>query len=643
VVWPFGRGIGNFREMPENSQSLSWEEKVASLPASPGVYLFRDAEGKVLYVGKAKSLRARVRSYTKEGGDGRYHVQFLQPKIAELEFIVTDTENEALILENNLIKKHRPRYNLRLRDDKTYYHLRLTLSDPFPRLSLTRRPKKGGQDLLVGPFSSSAAVKETIRTLQEIFPLRRCEGIFRRRERACLNSQIGKCLGPCAEMVGAEEYAKMIEQVVRFLKGQSHELVGEMKAAMAAAAAAEEFERAASLRDRIAAIERTLERQKVDLTRPRDRDVIGFARQGDRVALHRLGYRGGVLLISETDSFARVSLPDEEALGSYLGQLYVDRQEAPDEVLAPFMPADAELLIATLGAARGKKMLIRVPVRGEGRQLVALARSNAEETLKREAQRGEDLARAIEELQRRLHLPRLPRWIEGVDISILAGEAAVGSLVKFSDGEADKNGYRRYKIKTVEGVNDYDMMREVLTRRFSRALREGQPLPDLLLLDGGKGQLNVALAVLADLGIKDLPTAGLAKDREIGEALSAELKKKGERVFIPGVKDPVPIKPGTAALFLLQRLRDEAHRFAISYHKLLRGKSVQRSVLEKIPGIGPKKARALLKHFGGIVKLREASIEEISGVEGISATDADAVKKFLAGEIESASGQSSPA
>lgn len=607
----------------------TWKEKVAALPALPGVYIFKDSSGRVLYVGKAKSLRTRARSYTKEGGDGRYHVRFLQTKIADLDFIVTDTEKEALILENNLIKKYRPRYNIDLRDDKTYYHIRLTLSEPRPRLVLTRRPKKGGVDMLFGPFSSSGAVKETIRTLQEIFPLRRCQSRFRLRERPCLNFQIGKCIGPCAEKVGEEEYKQVVDQVIRFLKGRRPELVSDLKKQMKEASKAQEFELAATLRDRVQAIDKTLEQQKVDSVHPVDRDVIGFYREGDRVVIHRLGYRAGVLLMSDTHGFTKVSLPDDEVLSSFLAQFYPERGEPPEEILAPFMPADHELLKASFSEARGRHCTIRVPVRGEWKKLVELAAKNAQETWKRESERGEDRARAMAQLHKRLRLGRLPGWIECVDISILGGENAVGSMVKFIEGEPDKSGYRRYRIREVEGTNDYGMMQEVLTRRFKRALNEGRPLPDLLVVDGGKGQLNVALAVLSELAIEGLEVIALAKDKEIGEPLSKDLRKKGERVFVPGAKDPVTIKPGTAGLHLLQRVRDEAHRFAISYHKNLRGKKLKRSALEDVPGIGKKKAKALLKHFKGIAKIRNAAPREIASVPGITNNDADRIKSFL--------------
>jgi excinuclease ABC subunit C len=323
---------GNKLDMKEK-KSPKWEEKAKDLPPRPGVYIFKDKNEKVLYIGKAKSLRARVRSYTRDAGDGRPHIIFLRKRIHDLDFIVTDNEKEALILENNLIKKHRPRYNIRLRDDKTYFSIRLTLSEKYPRLILARRPKKGGEDAIFGPFSSSGAVKETMRMLQEIFPLRRCSKKFRYRDRACLNFQIGKCVGPCTKNVTEEEYKEIALQVLKFLKGQKPQLIVALKKEMLLASESEEFEKAAAARDRILAIEKTLEKQKVDSAKPMDRDIIGYYREGDRVVVHRLGYRGGVLLLSVSHSFARVNLPDDEVLSSFISQLFPERGRPPEELL----------------------------------------------------------------------------------------------------------------------------------------------------------------------------------------------------------------------------------------------------------------------------------------------------------------------
>ncbi len=606
---------------------MSWEDEATALPSAPGAYIFKDAEGNVLYVGKAKNLRARCRAYIRENADNRYHIRFLRGRIRKVEYIITDTEAEAVILENNLIKKHKPRYNIRLRDDKTYFHLRLTTDESFPRLMLTRRPRKGGNDLLLGPFSSSGAVKETLRTVQEIFPLRRCKSpALKKRDRPCLNYQIGKCSGPCADKISQEEYQKTVGQVVEFLKGSRGDLVRDLKEQMAEASLNEEFEKAAMLRDRIHAVQKAMEKQKVDSVRPVDRDVIGLYREGDRLVVHRLGFRSGVLLSSRSHNFVRVNIPDAEALSSFLSQLYPEKAKPPPEILVSVMPEDADLLQESFSKELGKKCVIRVPERGETAKLVRMAVKNAEETLKRESEKGKDRDRAVAELQSRLRLSKPPLHIECVDISLTGGTDAVGSVVKFTNGGPDKSGYRRYRIRTVEGINDYDMMREVLTRRFKRAQQEGAELPDLLVVDGGKGQLNVARAVLDDLGIDSVSAAALAKDRETPSEKD-DRKRKGEKVYVPGAKDPVAIKPGTAALFLLQQIRDEAHRFAVSYHKKVRGNTYRRSGLEEVPGIGKKKAAALIKHLGGVAGVKKASLEELKNVPGISARDAENLKE----------------
>ena len=605
------------------------ELKVAELPAAAGVYLLKDAEGKVIYVGKAKSLRARVRSYLSDRGDERAQLRFLRGRLADVEVVVTGNEKEALILENNLIKRYQPRYNVRLRDDKTYYHLKLTTSEPFPRLLLARRPVKG-RDLLFGPYASSVAVKETIALLQEIFPLRRCsEPIFRHRSRPCLNCQIKKCLGPCCQLISPEDYQKIVDQVALFLKGKDTDLLDQLRREMEEASDSMEFERAAGLRDQIRAIEATLQKQKVDIPDPVDRDVFGLAREADRVEIHRLGFRYGTLLISRGFALNRVSLPDAEVLGSFLKQFYAGEEFVPEEVLISLPVEDAELLAELLSERRGRKVTVAAPERGEKKRLVEMAEENARQALSKAAARAEQTNRALEELQHKLRLTKRPGWIEGYDISNLMGRQAVGSLVKFVEGEPDKSGYRRYQIKTVEQSDDYAMMQEVLTRRFRRALAEGQALPDLVLLDGGKGQLNIGREVLKELGIKDLAVVALAKEREIGEALSAELKKKGERVYLPGVKDPVWMPAHTAGLHLIQRIRDEAHRFAITYHRRLRGKAAVRSELDQIPGIGPKKRNLLLKHLGGVERIKQTSVEELALVPGISRSDAERIRHYF--------------
>ncbi len=602
--------------------------KVDNLPTSHGVYLLKDKEARVIYVGKANNLRSRVRSYLAAEGDGRFQIRFLQTRLADLEVIVTDTEKEALILENNLIKQYRPRYNVRLRDDKTYFHLVLTTSEKYPRLLLARRPSKN-KDLVFGPFSSSSAVKQTIYMLQEIFPLRRCTGRkFSLRERPCLNYEINKCLGPCAEDVSEEDYQAMVREVLLFLKGRRTELAEELNSAMLEASEAREYEKAAVYRDRLRAIEATIEPQKVEAATELDRDVFGFYREGDRLMVHRLGFRSGLLLISKSYSLNRMRLDDEEVLGSLVKQLYTTEEFIPPEVLLPFGIEDAGSLAELMSETRGTKVNILVPVRGQKKRLVEMAQSNARETLKAALDRDEQLKHAIGELKRKLRLPVEPRWVECYDISNIMGQLAVGSMVKFQDGEPDKSGYRRFRIKSVDGSDDYAMMNEVLTRRFKRALSEGQELPDLLVMDGGKGQLNIALSVLDELGVQGVSVVSLAKPK-VEKARGEE--GAADKVYLPRVKDPVRLARNSAGLHLLQRLRDESHRFAITYHRSRRKKSTLRSALEDIPGIGPKKQKNLLRHLGSLKRIKEAGIEELTSVPGIGKAEAQKIRNYLHG------------
>jgi len=608
-------------------------DKLNKIPAQPGVYIFKDDKNAVLYVGKAKNLRSRVRSYFSET-DNRFLIPFLKARIKDLEFIVTDTEKEALLLENNLIKKYQPRYNLRLRDDKTYFHLKLTTSEKFPRLLLTRRPDKS-RDMVFGPFASSKKVKETISLLLKLFPLRRCESRrFILRERPCLNYEIGKCPGPCAGKISENDYQSLVESVIKFLRGQGKEVLQDLTAQMKTASEKMEFEKAARLRDQIQAIQYTLEKQKVEVNLPLDRDALGYYREADRAVIFRLGYRNGVLILGHPYFLRGIKLDDPETLGSFLKQLYLSQNFIPREILVPFQIEDQDLLQEWLSEQAKHKVEIMVPERGDKAGQVQLANANAKQALLTSREKEKIKQDALMELKQTLRLEKIPHWIECFDISNLGEKLAVGAMVKFLDGEPDKTGYRRYRIKGVDEQNDYQMMKEVLSRRFKRALEEKQELPDLIILDGGKGQLNIALKVAQELGIKHLEIVSLAKEREIGEPMSAELKKKPERIFLPGVKDPIRIK-SEPALHLLQRIRDEAHRFALTYHKKLRQKALSQSALMDIPGIGEKKKRALLKHFGSLKQIRNATLEELKSTPGISSKDAERVFNFFRTQAKS--------
>jgi len=605
-------------------------EKAAGLPSQPGVYIFKDDKGQVIYVGKAVNLKNRVRAYFNET-DERPQIQFLRPRIKDIEFVVTDTEKEALILENNLIRKHQPRYNIRLRDDKSFLYLKLTTSEKFPRLILVRRgiARKKNQDMVFGPFASARAVRETVRLLQNIFPVLRCATPrFHFRDRPCVNYEMDRCPAACAGLISEQAYKQGIDQLVRFLRGEGKDLVSELEAEMNAASEKTEFEKAGRIRDRIQAIKDTLEKQKVEVNAPVDRDVIGYHREADRAVVFRLGYRQGMLIIGHPYLIRNPRLEDKEALGSFLKQFYLGQSFIPKEILLPFAIEDQDLLKSSLEDQAKRQVEVSVPERGEKRAMVELAHTNAKQALEASAEKEKLRADALQELKRIFSLKKVPGWIECYDISNLGEKLAVGSMVKFLDGEPDKSGYRRYRIKGIDTQNDFEMMREVLFRRFKRALAEEQEMPDLIILDGGKGQLNIALEVLKELGIRGIDAVALAKEREIGKALSDKLEKKPERVYLPGRKDPVRIKREPAKS-LMTRIRDEAHRFAITYHRKLRRKAFTRSIILEIPGIGPKKQRALLKFFKSVKKIREANADALSSVPGISKSDIDHIRSFF--------------
>jgi excinuclease ABC subunit C len=604
---------------------MDLEAKLALMPAQPGVYLMKDREGAVLYVGKAKNLRSRVRSYFRKSGDGRYRMQFLIPNVEDIEFLVTDTEKEALILENTLIKQHKPRFNVNFRDDKAYVNLRLDPRERYPRLTVVRRPARDGA-LYFGPYASSQAVRETLRTLSRIFPLRLCtDHVFNARTRPCLYYQIHRCSAPCVPgYVTDEEYRAIVEQTALFLRGRDEELLKMLYAQMHEASAALRFEEAGRLYRRIRAIERTLERQKVTSAQDRDQDVFGFFREADQVEIQRLTVRGGKLLGGKSDLFSGQLSSDAEILESYINQYYADGHEIPEEILLPFELEGRDGLAELLGERRGKRVSVLVPERGEKRGLVAMANKNAELSFRARRERERSQQALLQQLQERLHLRNFPRRIECFDMSNIQGANPVGAMVVFTDGEPDKARYRKFQVKTVRGPDDFASMYEVLSRRYARALEEDD-LPDLVVVDGGKGQLNIAQAVLWELGIEGPDLISIAKSRLKPQPGNADKRRTDERLFLPGRKNPVILPANSPALFLLQRMRDEAHRFAITYHKARRAKATVHSALDDLPGIGPKRRRALLQHFGSVRALAEASPEAIQAVAMVSRRLAEAI------------------
>ena len=576
------------------------QSKLAHLPDQPGVYLFKDRSGDVLYIGKAARLADRVRTYFLRSADHTPKTSLLVSQIADLETMVTRSELEALILESNLVKRHRPRFNVVLRDDKQYPYLRLPVKDRFPRLSIVRRVQKDGA-LYYGPYTPAGALRETLKVIKKVFPLATCTiDIDGTAERACIEFEIKRCMAPCTGQQTQEDYHRIVRQVRQFLEGHDRELVDELRSQMDVAATREEFEEAARLRDRIFKIERTLERQRITQTASIDQDVIGIARHGASVDLQLLFVRGG-LLIGRKDFFwlESADATDEELVRSAVEQFYNKEGQPPRELLIPVDIPDADLLARWLSDKRGETVRVLAPERGTKHQLVLLAEENAAAALA-DHLRNEELDRqAGEELQRLLRLETAPRRIEGFDISNTMGNQSVASLVTWEDGRMKKSDYRRFKIAGVQGANDFASMHEVVMRRYGGM--EDLPRPDLVLIDGGLGQLASARAALREVGHPELAVIGLAKAK--GE--------KDERVYLPGRKNPIILRADSPATHLLQRIRDEAHRFAVTFHRKLRGKTFVTSQLDQIIGIGSITRTKLLKRFGSLANLAQASEEAL--------------------------------
>ena len=604
---------------------MSLEDKIRQLPNSPGVYLMLDATGEIIYVGKARSLRQRVRSYFGASTDSRYHVKFLVARVADIKVMLTDTEQEALLLENTLIKQHHPRYNLSLKDDKTYFSLRLDPREEFPRFNVVRKiPRDGAR--YFGPYASASAAREVLRQLQRMFPLRhyplaRCKA----RKRPCLYHQIGQCSAPCCGLISAEDYATLVDGAMLFLEGKNRQLVTEFKRRMLEASNELRFEDAARWRNLLRSIEVTVEKQKV-VMQGGDSDAIGFHRDGTRLELALLFIRGGVLTGSRLFNL-NWELDDAEGIAAFLRQYYSEGAYIPEQILLPLEIEEGAALADLLGEVKGKRVAITRPLRGIKHDLVELAGKNAATALRERDDKQASSEAVLEVLQQRLHLLRLPRRIECYDISTIQGRFSVGSGVAFTDGRPDKARYRRYRIREVVGQDDFAMLAEVFSRRFSseRVVQDG--LPDLVVVDGGIGQLNAAAEIISELALMGrFDLVSLAKSRVVSSMADDTIQKSNERVFLPGRRNPVVLKQNSAALLLLAAIRNEAHRFAIEYHRKLRGKEGIASGIEQIPGIGAKRRIALLRHFGSLQHLKEASADEIAAVEGIN--PATAAKLF---------------
>lgn len=610
-------------------------DRVSAFPHLPGIYIFRDAARTVLYVGKARDLRKRISNYFRSGDAVGIKTRMMLVKAADLEFAVTPTEKEALLLEASLIKKYRPRYNVVLRDDKNYLSLRIDPREPYPRLEIVRRFQKDGA-LYFGPYTSARAVRDTLKYLHQLFPLRLCKGKkLLPRERPCLNYPMGQCLGACAGKISEADYGKMVEEIVLFLEGKADILQQQLRKRMDEAAEALEFERAAFYRDRLRNVEATLEKQHIVSDRFLDQDVIGIYQEEDRTELVVLFVRQGVHSGQRSFDLKEARGDQAELISAFIQQYYFEGRVIPDEILVPVQLDSETMLSEWLSEMKGKRVRIWAVKRGERKHLLDMALANARERfISRKRWQKRDTA-LIDSLQRLLKLPRPPKRIACVDISNLQGHHAVGSLVVFEDGRPDKNSYRRYRIKLKSEPDDPAMMSEVI----GRLLGNDQPFAtglDLLMLDGGKGQLNTIVHVMRELGFSEqLPVVSIAKEaeRDIGE------KGKGlyEKIYIPGRKNPLFLHRYPDILHLLQRIRDEAHRFAISHYQSLHRAALLTSVLDGIPGIGPKRRQALLQQFGSIHGVREASVEELEST-GLPRPVAESVLRQLTDAENEAAG-----
>jgi excinuclease ABC subunit C len=608
------------KRIERNLEAL--REKVKNFPQLPGVYLMKSSTDKIIYVGKAKSLRNRVRSYFQESKDHSPKTVLLVGQIVEVEYILTKTEVEAFLLEASLIKKHRPKYNIRLKDDKTYPYIKLSWSDKFPRLYLSRKVKRDG-GLYFGPYTSGGAVYETIRFLNRTFKIRDCtDAVFKTRKRPCMTHQIGRCTAPCVNLVTEEAYRVDMEGAKSFLKGQNKKVVKQLEVKMKEASDKEQYEIAGRLRDSIIAVKSVQEKQAViNANSDKDMDAIGYFGDERGTLIETLHIRSGRVIGNRPHFFPLLDANDptediREWLVSFLNQYYEDNF-IPDEVLLPTeLGGDlTKLMEAVLAERSENKVSVRFATDEKGRALVEMANANAQAHFEKHVTKSEEKKKGLEEIQDRLSLPTLPLRIECYDISNFQGQESVASQVVFEDGVPAKEHYRRYKIKTVEGSNDYASMKEVLQRRFSHDEYE---TPDLIVVDGGKGQLSVAVKILQELSLQDIPVVGLAKARTQGEFSDSEVFATEERFFLPGRQNPVIFRPNTEAFHILVGIRDEAHRFAITYHRKLREATSIESELDLVIGLGEKRKRELLRHFSSVDALKIATAEEIAEVKGFN-------------------------
>ena len=622
-------------EQRDNATPELWQ----SLPNAPGVYLMKASDGAVIYVGKAIRLRTRVRSYFSgqlanrklavESRENSAHALTAQMMryVTEIDYIVTETEVEALILENNLIKAHQPRYNVKLKDDKRYPYLRVTVNEPFPRIHITRKAENDGTRYF-GPFVHVRSTRQTLKQLTKLFPIRTCTLPLvevGNKYRVCLDYHIGRCPGPCADKINVPDYHAIVQKVCQFLSGNTDAVVKELTEQMQAAAEALDFETAAKYRDTLKDVQQAITTQNMDSVSAADEDVIGIAARTDIACVQLLRVRDGKLLERE-HYYLNDADPESlaTALSAFISQYYQNAVFVPKTVVLPLPIASMELIENWLSEKQGNRVGLHVPRAGRLRKLQILATKNAEILLTQREQNvvySSSVEPALVELQELLGLKHPLRRIEAYDISNLGDRFAVGSMVVLEDGKPDSGEYRRFKIRSVKGQNDFAMMQEVITRRFRRALAKDEKfnkLPDLMLIDGGKGQLSAAQTAMKTFASSQLPDIPLIA-----------LAKRIEEIFVPGKSEPIVLREDNPTLHMIQRLRDEAHRFAVTYHRRLRQKSLSASVLDEIPNLGPKRKQALLQHFGSIEAIREASSDELLSVKGIPRSVAENIRKHL--------------
>jgi len=602
--------------------------KIEKLPSNPGVYLFKDEKGNILYVGKAGNIKHRVSSYFQRPAEKDSKTLAMLEKVVDIDTIVTDTEKEALILEDNLVKTNRPRYNVKLRDDKNYPCLKLSLEEEYPTLCIVRRIKKD-DSLYFGPYPSATSLRETLKVIRRLFPIRTCiDTKFTHRLRPCINYEMGRCPGPCCEEVDPIKYREVVQQVRMFLAGKNRDLLESLQEKMKEESERLHFEAAARIRDQITHIERVIEKQKIVSQDFVDQDVIGFHREDHKIIVYPLFVRAGRLMGGRGFVFPSTGLLDAEILSSFLFQYYREGKFIPEQILIPESIPEQDFVEQRLTELKGRKVRIFVPMKGAKKDLLDMGRENAERFLLAKEEIEKDRKQLLQDLKEKLHLKKVPRRIEAFDISNFQGGNAVGSLVFFEEGEPNKERYRHFKIKTVEGADDYGMMYEVLLRRYQKAVEE-HDLPDLILLDGGRGQLNVAQEVFKELKVKDVDLISLAKERAIEESQPSRLKKTEEKIFRPQFREPILLGRHSSLLHFLDRIRDEAHRFAITYHKKVRRKETIKSVLEEILGIGKTRQKELLRFFGTVEEIKKASQEKLANVPKMNRISAQAVFRFF--------------